>query len=454
MIFEEYVYSYSFEEHNGNGNTVGHIGPPPFDLLLVCHRWKNIVRWNRKLFTRIFLVDNRFDVAWIIPTWIRFSGSLPLEVIISPERWDGTVDGKTALLESFVNQMHRIRTLTVTFTPFFDTLFPAENTTVAPGLQELHIFAPQIINDNWVSRSSGVVAENLRSLVFNTKVAFHNANFALGLSLISFDGRGSVEGAQATIKLLSMCPNLRKCFLGFRESNSDSDADLIHLNPAQIPLEHLVLFDIKIHKSIIGRLPTARFQNLVDLLDTPSLMQLKLDASDIPELQSIHHFPHWTLTLAANSPSSGIFDAHMGKPIERWLARSRPPLRQLSLVSFSGMAAETFRHILEAVPTVSELELRGWTLTQAQLSVLDGRLNPSICPLLKTISFHSSTIPMEFENFLSVVGTRWVTDTDECLLAKLVISNVKDGYNLPVLFTRFTYLESLVKSLPNLIIQL
>ena len=141
-------------------------------LMRVCTRWRSIITGTPRLFTKLLLSpreDVEYSPFYIIPKWISWSGTLPLDITILPDR----VSEKSTIIKtlSLISQgLFRCRSLYLEVSSiYWNFLLPEGSKTVAPHLTTLGIYHRQ---KSYQFPCGTLVAPNLKYITLFGDVCF------------------------------------------------------------------------------------------------------------------------------------------------------------------------------------------------------------------------------------------------------------------------------------------
>ncbi|KIJ41030.1 hypothetical protein M422DRAFT_255880 [Sphaerobolus stellatus SS14] len=201
-------------------------GSSGLGLCLVCMSWKRFVFATPGLFTRIqFMSPCNFNPINLISTSLHRSGTLPLEIFLSPDTWKvgrrrrGVVQD---IFQKLKPHLHRVSKLSLSSTSLLSVLFPTEDNTHLPMLRQL-ILRDSSVN-KWASDrhwSAGLRVDTgqifipaITHLDLGTQFQWQNV-LHIGNEPLRFVGKNL--SMEQILALLTGTPNLKTCSLDYEE---------------------------------------------------------------------------------------------------------------------------------------------------------------------------------------------------------------------------------------------
>jgi len=307
----------------------------------------------------------------VVALWINHSRNLPLDICIRPDEWNlasPTQDNAEASkdcsladnhpIRLIARNIHRIRTLRMTYSGWFGTLFPESLDLEAPVLIDLRLFdlhavshipfppvpaklnAPKLL----IYRNHAYAS----SFLYNRPTPVIN----IGNNIQYFLESNFERGPDEIIKILTDSPLLRDAF--FRYGENTQNQPLINPDTA-ISLDDLRGLGLGIYSHSTYEL----FCAFLGTLRVP-----RLEILDIQATQEVYF---------------------RALPAVRNLVEvSSPPLRVLVLV-FLTSSSQDLISLLRCLPLLEVLRLRHGEIDRGVIRALNRHFEPTLCPRLRLL---------------------------------------------------------------------
>jgi len=333
---------------------------PPFILFRVCKRWKRIAIQTPRLFTQMILrkglSEPTINPYAVLPLWLRYSGSLPLEVhfrLPRHFRWK-PLQIRLNLPDLFgplKPELQRITTLVLTTQNSLPVLFPPNTTTDLPLLKEL-----RLLDDIYATERDTIGTVMVGGVTdAEMKLMDHLLrSFRFGKNLVNFKGATEPNGL---IQLFLQSPNLESCKIKYTQFSEELPLAL----RSPIFLPYLSSLELKCS-------PTNELLSpILPYLRTPTLRDLSIRREDSEGEDFLLPF------------------------ITSWLEHSEVKLDYLSLaLCHLNIWPNDLRALLHLLPTLPHLRLHSGEFTSELLAVLNATINPDILPSLTKLELINS----------------------------------------------------------------
>jgi len=366
----------------------------PLVLQLVCRLWRNIVIATPQLYTQIFLPQSQIilDPKVIIPTWLRRSQPLPLEVFVEfPRKYFKTTEDLETLCHELRGSLVRVTQLWISNGPELTYLFPPGTSTELPLLRALHFTGYS--QDLGRTAFGDIVVKSLAD--FSTTFDDAWGRFIqFGNALTRFSCPFGQIDSSSILLLFLQHPTLKE----FRVVYTEREGQVLDTLPDVIPLPNLT------HLILQWDDQTGGLCRILEKLRTPKLTSLTMRPVSAGEEISLVPF------------------------ISGWIHASQADLQYLSLGGvYYEPPSEELWELLKLVPSLEEIFL-SWGCTTEDMATLNRNKNPDICPSLVRMAFQYATVPLDA--FMEMLSSRVIGVPPEGSAAwkKLETLTLRDVY--------------------------
>jgi len=195
----------------------------PLVLFRVCRLWRRIALDTPRIFT-FLLVLPKTSLS-VIPMWLKYSKTAPLEVFINVDEKKAATIYAENVFEEMRSHLHRIRTLVTSFGVHLPYLFPSGTLVHLPLLQRLSLIYPSRPRDIGVGSFSAPAIQELYSGI-NFPWEDH---LALGDQLTVFRCNAHrVLSPRSLLRLFTQFPQLKYCDVVYWEDLSSRVTEAEH----------------------------------------------------------------------------------------------------------------------------------------------------------------------------------------------------------------------------------